>query len=78
MGNYVHTCGRGTDIHEGGGQTFKKRLGWIFINGGADIPSGGDRNSGEGGGQKMENSEKELSKISLSLRKIREILKIRM
>ena len=28
-----------------GGQTFKKRLGWIFINDGADIPSGGDRNS---------------------------------
>ena len=26
---------------KGGGQTFKKRLGWIFINDGADILLGG-------------------------------------
>ena len=35
-----------------GGQTFKKRLGWIFINGGADIPSGGGTEIRERGGDR--------------------------
>ena len=37
---------------KGGGQTFKKRLGWIFINGGADIPSGGRTEIRERGGDR--------------------------
>ena len=62
MGNYVHICGRGTDIHEGGGDRHSKRgwdgyslmVGLIFHLGGTEIRErGGGQKFMRGGGLKF-------------------------